>query len=134
MYMVFSCVFLIGVAGAWRFNVSKHQLRKQLGAIFDRLKTQILKRTDQLRDFVEEAAQSKAPLWAVRELLRIGMDLLALRINDNVKWRTKNSFCKREKRFRTIFQAPGISQFSKNKLCFLKNYLYLNDVWKTTSG
>ena len=35
-------------------------LRKQLGAIFDRLKTQILKRTDQLRDFVEEAAQSKA--------------------------------------------------------------------------
>ena len=134
MYMVFSCVFLIGIAGAWRFNVSTHQLRKQLGAIFDRLKTQILKRTDQLRDFVEEAAQSKAPLWAVRELLRIGMDLLALRINDNVKWRTKNSFCKREKRFRTIFQVPGISQYSKNKLCFLKNYLYLNDVWKTTSG
>eukprot|EP00434_Breviolum_minutum_P011882 symbB.v1.2.010483.t1/scaffold662.1/size175323/4 len=34
--------------------------KKQLGAIFDRLKAQILKRTDQLRDFVEEAAQSKA--------------------------------------------------------------------------
>jgi uncharacterized membrane protein len=35
-------------------------LRKQLGSIFDRLKLQILKRSDQLRDFVEEAAQSKA--------------------------------------------------------------------------
>lgn len=46
----------VGDAGAWH----QKQLRKQLGAIFDRLKTQILKRTDQLRDFVEEAAQSKA--------------------------------------------------------------------------
>lgn len=34
--------------------------KKQLGSIFDRLKLQILKRSDQLRDFVEEAAQSKA--------------------------------------------------------------------------
>lgn len=34
--------------------------KKQLLSIFDRLKLQILKRTDQLRDFVEEAAQSKA--------------------------------------------------------------------------
>ncbi|CAK9102331.1 unnamed protein product [Durusdinium trenchii] len=34
--------------------------KRQLGSIFERLKVQIFKRTEELRDFVEDAAQSKA--------------------------------------------------------------------------